>query len=483
MPQHTRQQAGYTIMELITAMGIILLLLFLTSQLFQSTSLVAQRGMQTSKVIATARILNEQIAADAGKMVGPTRSTSSVGGFLIITQERLTNGGTGVKMIDPQTIAETSVEQIRSDQLTFIRNATGLRSTTPQNSSTYRSNLTGVSGDVAKVWYGHAKRTEPDGTRTGTTANHYLGGSSAGIDRIANNLIFGRQAMLFNPTDRSTGNKISTATGSYIHATSSDFNSPVSGSTGAPSPAATYMGLTDVTIQNYGSGIGTSAIPGTLLYNLTDTTALTAANHNTNYLAQQYPSNADRLHVNPKPNPGDTSYAPWSFAQTHAILAQSCSEIEITFAADLNGDGQIDTQFGGQSPTTGAPIWWYDGITQPNLGVTPAGQWENQATIPQPYFSGSSNANKKVYIFRVDDGTAYNSTAGGTQAHSYWPYLIRIRYRLHDTRGRLTSNDPNSLRDRIDNDGDGITDLVNGDNDEDKISGRWVENIIKVNRP
>ena len=86
---------------------------------------------------------------------------------------------------------------------------------------------------------------------------------------------------------------------------------------------------------------------------------------------------------------------------------------------------------------------------------------------------------QNIFIFRVDDDTAHPGPVGTAINNSSWPYLIRIRYRLHDTRGRLESNYRDAIRDGIDNDGDGTTDEA----DEERISGRWFERIISVPRP
>ena len=52
------------------------------------------------------------------------------------------------------------------------------------------------------------------------------------------------------------------------------------------------------------------------------------------------------------------------------------------------------------------------------------------------------------------------TTPRRSPTNSTWPYLIRIRYRLHDSRGSLQSN-------------------LNGNT----VLGKWFEQIIKVNRP
>ncbi|MEO0476364.1 MAG: hypothetical protein AAF085_10420, partial [Planctomycetota bacterium] len=142
--------------------------------------------------------------------------------------------------------------------------------------------------------------------------------------------------------------------------------------------------------------------------------------------------------------------------------------------ADLNGDGQIDTQFGGQSSSADAPVYWYDTLSRNPVIATNLFVWARPGNGIPPL--AINTANQNAFVFRVDDNTPFTDT---TSPVSSWPYLIRIRYRLHDTRGRLTSNYNPALFDDLDNNGDGNTDEVN----EDQISGRWFERIINVPRP
>jgi prepilin-type N-terminal cleavage/methylation domain-containing protein len=465
MPTRKRHH-GFTIVELIVTMSILGLMLFLVNQLFNDTSVAVTTSVQTSKTIAASRSINEQLTADMDAMIGP--GLTNDGGYIVIIQQRLAN----VKMIEPQTLTETTANQLRSDQIVFIRDGEGLKSMTPATASSYGSNFAGMPGDRAKVWYGHAMRTLPNGQpRTGTNTN--LGEASAKLDRIGSNFILGRQAMLFNPTNSATGNTLSAATAGFTYAANGYYGSNVNGADGYTSPT-TYKGLTDITLQDYGP----AATAGTLLYQLSDTSTLTVANHTTNYINTSYPVAANRLRVNTAPDVTATNYASWAIAQGHAILAQGCSEIIIDFAADLNGNGRIDRQFGGGTDDRGA-IWWYDGLRQSFMGdATNNGTWVQQTGLVQPQVDDS--ANRQAFIFRVGDDNSFED-AGGTvgtagTAHSYWPYLIRIRYRLHDSRGRLTGN-YNEVN--VDNDGDGTVDEAG----DDKISGRWFERIIAVPRP
>lgn len=469
MPNRPRQH-GFTIVELLVTMTILGLMLFLVNQLFNDTSRAVTTSVQVSKTVAASRSINEQLTIDAAAMIGPDSDLNNEGGYIVIIQERLPD----VAMLNPQTLGEVpNPVDLRIDQILFIRDAEGLKSMTPSGPNSYGTDIVGEAGDRAKVWYGHGQRVLANGQRrTLTLTNAQLGGANAQLDRVGSDFILCRQAMLFAPSMLNTN-----VPGGDTFADSAFILSAVRNTgAGAPTPPRNYCGLTDVTAQDYRA----------LLTLVSDPTV-----GNTRYRNTAYHALNDRLSVNPSPSVDVTDYASWAIAQGHPILAPNCSEMIVDFAADLNGDGQIDTDFGRQGGAND-PIWWYDSIEQTNLGITSLGQWEQQTnpgssprTVPQPFDSANSSANQKIFIFRFEDNESYDIDAGGTQAHSYWPYLIRIRYRLHDTRGRLTSNYADALRDGLDNDGDGNPDVNGGgtDVDEDRISGRWFERIIRVPRP
>ena len=462
MHSRTRQDAGFTIMELLVAMTLLGLLLFLINTLFQDTSRAVTTSVQTSKVLATARVINEQIDDDADKMVGPA---SSNGGYIVIIQQKLATANS--TLLDPVTLNEVSADLLRCDQIVFVRDASGLSSMTPQGNTSYRTNLSGQAGDRAKVWYGIAQRAN----QNGTNSTHTLGGASARLDRIGSNFILGRQALLYDPTDMglATPAKISAVLAgtptAYTYASTPYRNSAVQ-NTAYASPKAVSMGLTDVTAVPYSTAATELVTLGTTA--------------NTPYLNLPYLDlgTADNTRMRANPYPTGTNYESWAVAQSHPILAQGCSEVIIDFAADLNGDGIVDNAFGGPSTNNSSQIWWYDALKQSNLGAVTGWTAQTSPAVLQPYVN--INTNTKAFVFRVNDTTAFGGTLGtaGT-AHSYWPYLIRIRYRLHDNRGRLTSNNPAALTDGLDNDGDGTNDNVG----EDRTSGRWFERIIRVPRP
>lgn len=429
------QNRGFTLIELLISMSLILLLLFLTNILFQGANRVVTTGIQSSKVLAAARTINEQITEDANLMQGPD---ATEGGYIVIIQRPVAS----VAMLDPENLSETT-QNLRSDQLVFIRSAANLASMTPEDGDIYRSSLMGQAGDFAKIYYGHAQRLQPDGTPLGASASHQLGGSSSGLDRIGSNWILARQPMLFSPSGLNTA--------SDVHAENAYRASAVLNS-GYSSPT-TNRGITDVTAQSYGPVTQAGPTPpASFLHGLINGGGNTdpAFYYNTSYYDFSAP-----LYVNPSPDPNSTNFSSWAIAQTHPILTQGCSDFIVDFAADLNGNGLVDTHRPDGTDVDGA-IRWYDWQDAPVWTAQTTAN--SRADVDQPYVNLSSNV--KVFVFRADDTEAYDETAGGTQAHSYWPYMIRIRYRLHDTRGRLTSS--------------------SGGN---PISGRWFERIIDVPRP
>lgn len=478
MHKQTHKYAGFTLVELMVAISLLGLMLFLINRLFNDTSAAVSTSVQTSQVIATTRILGEQIDDDTSAMFGPGQLGNN--GYIVIVQERYNN----IPILNPRTLAEVRVDGLRGDQLIFVRDAGGLRSMTPQDNGSYRSNLVGQDGGYAKVWYGLLQRTLNNGEKSGTQVQFQRGGDQSANDRIANDWLLGRQAMLFNPTDEIEAARpnprpnqtVAGAPGNYVFADNSAYYSDVR-NTAFGGDKFTHMGLTDVTVQSYGPVSDTNS----LLYALADPTYGsspddTRIRQNNFYRSTAFPDRRYPLLANPSPDSGDTGYQSWAIAQSHPILASNCSEFIVDFAADLNGNGLIDTELGGGVDNTGS-IYWYDSIRDGDL------QWEPRSLSPattsalaQPQPLAFTTRDQRIFIFRVNDDAPFTSASRPTSA---WPYLIRVRYRLHDDRGRLMSNNPAALRDGLDNNGNGEIDEIN----EDKYAGRWFEHIIRVPRP
>ncbi|NJL30676.1 MAG: hypothetical protein HC898_03060 [Phycisphaerales bacterium] len=226
-----------------------------------------------------------------------------------------------------------------------------------------------------------------------------------------------------------------------------------------------------------------------------------------NALALAYSNN--RLLVLHKPLGYDVSAG--EVARMHALFATNISDFIVDFAADIDNNGEIDTlpdtagglAYPAGTSTAGTPgdpgqvdsrgraypaipagaIVWYSSpefvnypgsprgydsnkplVFDGSTGVPPTAAWgANSTTGPSyyatPYFNptGQSYA-KYAFIWRHDDTQSW--AGAGNLNNSKWPYLLRIRYRLHDKDARL---------------GSGLDGVVE--------PGKWFEQIVKVNRP
>ena len=215
-----------------------------------------------------------------------------------------------------------------------------------------------------------------------------------------------------------------------------------------------------------------------------------------------------RLLANPTPS---NDYETWQIAQAHAVLNEGCSDFAIEFAADMYGggpadnnvavpgggsfqpDGQIDLdQFGNIAwygweqledtadfPTRGLRVFppangyppSVDPFT-PGVNASAAFVWRHDRFDPGIY-----NQSSRTWD-RVTSSTSSNLNPDNpTNAFCDWPYLIRIRYRLHDAKGQIASGAP--LFDDQNNNGSQDA----GEPIIDSRNGIWFEQIIPVNRP
>ncbi|MFW6335919.1 MAG: hypothetical protein ACOC3G_02160, partial [Phycisphaeraceae bacterium] len=187
----------------------------------------------------------------------------------------------------------------------------------------------------------------------------------------------------------------------------------------------------------------------------------------------------ERLRGNPSPQ---WPIEAWQYSQSHPVLLPNVSDFEVHFAADANNDGEIDRDEDGldgrpDDVTYDAndPIVWYgsydtngDPILPDNAPFDYQTNWTGGTTPAETYnpldsAPGMPNADFAL-TWRHDDGEPF--TAPGAVTNSKWPYLIRIRYRAHDSQGELTST---------------VYDRVAGE--DVATSGKWFEVIFRVPRP
>ncbi|MEM9419257.1 MAG: prepilin-type N-terminal cleavage/methylation domain-containing protein [Planctomycetota bacterium] len=215
--------SAFTLMELIVAVSVLSLMMFLATRIFYDAQSGVQRGLQTSQIIATSRSLSQPLTDDVRNMnVFSSKYESNSPGFLIITQQNFTatgaagNPGDGIKSPHPDRITDDTnswttfrdddndgvqdagepFNSVRSDQIAFFRDANDLESLTPGQDDRYDSL---ASARFARIWYGHV--WPADVTPSPAAANDQPG--QEGYDLISQ-LVLGRQALLLVENDAAT---------------------------------------------------------------------------------------------------------------------------------------------------------------------------------------------------------------------------------------------------------------------------------------
>jgi len=341
--------------------------------------------------------------------------------------------------------------------LLFIRASDNLVPLCPKSTSTFSaataSTVAPPSGSpYARVWYGHLLRTKPDGS---SDSGAILGDTKNGsANRLGINWILGRQAMLLadqlNTLSASTicvndGNGHSDPQGNaYGHGGGElDTGNTILGYAGSHK---LYEGLSDVaegglpTIRDNKKENGSSGSNGNG----------NGGRWGANRKAKKWKVEAlattfstERLRVNPTPSAASlTSNSSERIAQMHAYMMSNVSDFIVEFAGDYASPTGIDTDASGN-------IIWY------GLGATDLLDNDNTNDEPDPFYEALSTSNAdKAYYFR-NGASKYVTSSLATVTN--WPYLIRIRYRLHDRKGGFASS-------------------------SDGATGMWFEQIIKVPR-
>ena len=218
---------AFTIVELLVAMSITLVLMFLVNRLFFETVRAVGRGAQLSDVLAASRTVSDQIHKDSVAMVGP-----SEGGFLVIINRRVEDVKFGIYQD-----GSIKTRAVRSDQLIFIRRAHDLEPLTPGTNNSFNN---GARAAYARLWYGHVLRTSETGS---SSAGAMLGTDANNL--TATNWILGRQALLLAGTGGAAGtnNRVAGATYSDLVGTNPFWLG--------------YSDVSDQTLSNItGSGLG-----------------------------------------------------------------------------------------------------------------------------------------------------------------------------------------------------------------------------------
>lgn len=504
---------GFTLMELIVAVALSAMMLFLISQVFNATSQAIGRGVGVGDIVTNSKTVASQLLVDAKEMVGPHDNFGNLaaapnigdnaGGFLVIINERML----ATRLDGPNNTVIT--RPIRSDQLIFIRRrVAGESQISPSNTSDFAAQSDDGRARYVKVWYGHVKRTAPDGTVEMISGVPTLIGNTGSNDRDANRWILGRQALFLGeepalpptpdvppfPIYAEGGTRTSTVVG-Y--------------SAGDPTDGQLYLGGTDYAyvsfdnpLHTFGSLVGNSA--GAVLQ------ASTGAAYGPTAINSFGYAGVNRLRVNPQPDRTVNDLEAWQIAQMHPYLMEYVSDFAIEWAGDVDLNGGIDKLTAADAVATDAAGNTYD-LTQGSIKWYTTERFANYgagfnpsmpAAFPVPTTITPAYAPREdpnttdefgAFVWRHDDEAMADgfgkhtgdpiATPGDNQQPSFWPYLIRVRWKMHDPRGQIQSGAAHPWpTDDIDNDADGVVDEDLLD-DREVDSGMWFEQVIQVRRP
>ena len=421
---YRKAESGFTVLELLVATTISVLMLALINQLFSSTTNAVGEGARMGQILAANQAISAQIRRDAEAMVGP-----SEGGFLLIINKEID----GVTVLHPDPHVGTEQRAIRSDQLVFFRRAENLESLTPGTDDSFSNR---APAPYARLWYGHVLRTDPGGT------GPFDEGLGVGPNTIGTNWILGRQALLL--AGSMAGNIY---VGDFINSDFALHDSIINNTNNPILNDPLYMGYTDVSSLNLTDLTGpVTSVPGVtaVFEGLPEPTYKNAAYRYAFPDTLTVLTTEKRLRVNPDPD-----FTSRQIAQMHPYWMDNVSDFVVEFAMDTEPEvapDEPDTHGG-----TGNLVWY--GVTNPlpfNLNSNHPTLGQRYAYTAKHFPASALPPGEQRFTFRHDYA-------------DYWPYLIRIRYRLHDRLGRFQEH---------------TGDTNNGQRE----SGKWFEQIIAVNR-
>lgn len=457
---------GFTILELIVALSVTVLMLVMISALFTATSDGVSMGMALSDVIGAGRAIGDQLERDANQQHSPVGNPA---GVLVIVCQKFDN-------IPYRLRRNELTRAVRSDQFMFTRDFKGASKfpeepITPIDNSTFASPTRTQMANVRaiRVWYGHVLKTNETGTSV-------TGFGAIGRNKLANEWALGRHALFL------VGDGATAGPPAFNHSKGAFANATTAGLT-VPGGTSLFHGGTDVAYLEYsdatkaaGTFLGeSSAGAGGAFANQTLWYDLGKAGYDARALGYMF-LGANRIWANPFPRINPLANTTWAtagqIAQMHPLLMDNVSDFIVEFAADAVDDSGVPNLADGfdgepDRDSAGETIWYgLENNPDTNSAAPPSwntrGVMDNQSptavAVESPVVTASLPAGTVAYVFRH-----------GAGHDKLWPYMIRIRYRVHDVRGDL-------LGDKSFEKGDTLPDGT-GTN-----SGRWFEQIIKVKR-
>lgn len=369
------EKRGFTMLEMLVALAITIVIVLFINQIMSSVKDAVSSGTSTSRVIQSARVVLDKLAADTENMLGPSGD-----GVLIITTATVT----------APLSADAPALPRHVDQIAFL----APRQNEEPICFADDAEMSGTSdAPYVKIWYGHGLPVDADGNDAGAFG--------AGINQHAIDWPLCRQVVFLDPTVDPNVN----------HADTARDDAAVSGGSGTSYPGSPgqqmFRGFADVAHQtldqlNHDPGVGVQVRP--------------AADR------IRYAYGVDRLRVNLTAPP--MPFHGWRVSQMHAMLVPHVSDVTIDFAGDYLTFGEDWTS----APDTkldmrgnGTIIWIHgqDGGLRQAIEQKPA--WRDGS--PQAFYDKPSKS------------FAWTKVTGN------WPWLVRIRYRVHDPKGRVIGVD------------------------------------------
>ena len=147
----TTRRFAFTLIEMMITITITVFLMLIISRVFDSVGEAITTGKSTSEILSRSRMVVGQVTDDFTHMVPPDEN-----GVLVIINQRIDD--VPVSFADPDRRRNARV-----DQIMFIRERNDADPITPRDTTDFTSVDTKAS--YMKVWYGHALKANPDGTR------------------------------------------------------------------------------------------------------------------------------------------------------------------------------------------------------------------------------------------------------------------------------------------------------------------------------
>lgn len=407
----TSARPGFTMVELLVAIGITLILVFFLNSIFGNVATAVQLGIANSQLISTGSTVNAQLLEDSKMMVGPTGD-----GFLVIVSQNPAQGGgrfyrSPIAKKESLEVQKSGADRkpvqkaLRADQLAFIRLRGTLQSMCPSGNDSFSLSRTNLKASYVRVWYGHVRKTNVLG--------EVRGGEDSDLPEIASNWILGRQALFFEDPTGLVGVPHYQVLNNESNPASKQIKSANTWQVVGYSGAAKRRwidGTSDILGLDYPDAIASLKAydnPELKDYQNVGGTPL-------KYIDFVYTNANERLLCNPYPAyPFDS----WQVAQMHPYFADNLSDFIVEFAGDFVQpfDGQLDKIGNNEA----GAIRWYDGVND----VPPAPADKSEGFDKLAGREGST-----IFVWKPGKATR-------------WPHLIRITYRLHDSGGQVVADD------------------------------------------